>query len=174
MDRCCNLCLGFGQKKNFVETHRLVNFARASAQGTATVLPSRSPALRRSISRRQASEMPGSSLPSKLSNKAATRADRSPVGSVKASSSKLSTRAFIFSSLAPLLRRVMRVVGQIPISSPGAGDGQIHQAAVNYAGSCQRRYIWNESIMSVPIVPQDVNYQKYSCLRKYLLGDSAV
>ena len=109
MERCCYLCLGFGQKKNFVETHRLVNFARASAQGTATVLPSRSPALRRSISRRQASEMLGSSLPSKLSNKAATRAERSPVGSVKASSSKLSTRAFMFSSLAPLLRGEIRV-----------------------------------------------------------------
>ena len=107
IERGSNLCLGFGQKKDLVETHRLASLARAAAQGTATVLPSRSPALRRSISRRQASEMLGSSLPSKLSSKATTRAERSPVGSAKASSIRLSTRAFMLSSLAPLIRAPM-------------------------------------------------------------------
>ena len=95
IERSSKLCLGFWQQKDFVGTHRLASLARASAQGTATVLPSRSPALRRSISRRQAAEMLGSSLPSKLSSKATTRAERSPVGSVRASSSRLTTRAFI-------------------------------------------------------------------------------
>jgi hypothetical protein len=105
IERNSDLCLCFGQDRNVEPVHKEPSLARASAQGTGTMVPSRRPARRRCTSARQASEIPTSSPPSRLSSKAAINAERSSAGRANASSSKWSTRAFIVRSLAPRVGR---------------------------------------------------------------------
>ena len=92
---CFCLCLCVRQDEDVEPAHKASSLALASAHGAARMLPSRRPALRLRISARQASETAGSSRPSMLSSKATTNAERSSVGSRRASSSRWSTRAFI-------------------------------------------------------------------------------
>ena len=93
--RCFYLCLCVRQDEDVEPAHKASSLALASAHGFARMLPSRRPALRLRISARQASETAGPSLPSMLSSKATTNAERSSVGNRRASSSRWSTRAFI-------------------------------------------------------------------------------
>ena len=99
------LCLCVRQNIDHKQAHRALSLALASAHGPALTAPDRSAARRAVSSCRQASEIAESSLPSRLSSKATTTADRSSVGSPRASSKMWSTRAFINQSLAlqPLL-----------------------------------------------------------------------
>jgi len=99
-ERSRNLCLRIRQNEDPVLSHRELMRERASTQGTGLMAPLRSPALRCSISTRQASEMLASSLPSRLSRRATTSAERSSVGSARASSRRWSTRAFMRQSIA--------------------------------------------------------------------------
>ena len=95
-----NFCLSIRQHEYFIGLHSRRSLVFASLHATGRMLPLRRPVLRLLISRRHASEMLGSSLPSKLSSKATTRTDRSPSGKAKASSSRWSTCAFMPRSLA--------------------------------------------------------------------------
>ena len=111
---CFYLCLSIGQDENVKQAHKASSLVLASAHGIARMLPSRRPALRRRISARQASETLGSSLPSMLSSRATTKAERWSVGRRRASSSRWSMRAFMESSLAARMPPVMHAGARTP------------------------------------------------------------
>ncbi len=80
-----NLCLCLRQNFNFKPPHSVASLVRASSQGVATTNPVRSSSRRRRISARHAASIDLSSLPSRLSTNATTKAERSSADSPRAS-----------------------------------------------------------------------------------------
>ena len=81
------LPLGVRRKRD-VAGHSTFSRALTAAHGTAFTVPACKALRRLRTSSRQASEMEASGLPSRLSSKATTSADRSSVGNSRASSNK--------------------------------------------------------------------------------------
>jgi len=95
-----NFVLCLSQKRNFEPSHSELRRAFASVHGAVLAVPARSSSRRARSSRRQASEMEASALPSRLSSNATASADRSSAGNSRTSSSSWPTRAFMKQSLA--------------------------------------------------------------------------
>lgn len=95
-----DFCLCVGQNLYYEVGHKALSRALASAQDSALTVPARSAACRALISRRQASVIEESSLPSRLSSSATVKAERSSAGKPSASSRMWSTWSFMHRSLA--------------------------------------------------------------------------
>jgi hypothetical protein len=98
-----SLYLCIGQYFNFEVIHRELRRCRTSAQGAACTRPARNSVRRRFTSTRHMSESFTSSAVSRLSRSATAKAERSSAGRPRTSSRRWSTRAFMGSSLAPLV-----------------------------------------------------------------------
>jgi hypothetical protein len=100
--RLSKLSLRLGKNFDGEPSHKSFIRARASAHGVALVAPDLRRSRRSSNSLRHAWETERSSLPSKLSRRASTTAERSSGSKARASANRWSTRAFMPQSLALL------------------------------------------------------------------------